>query len=148
MAPLGDDADLTTRDPLSEHMEETEPPPVKPLRSPYQPTQQEWEEHQINHLSFRNWCQSCVAGRGKADAHAAMEPEDKAVPSICCDYCFMGKKLDVEVVEVETVPIIVRRGGTDRWITSHPVTRKGDDPWVVNSVANDCCHGATNLIRR
>ena len=29
----------------------------------YQPSQQEWDDHQITHIPFRKWCPHCVRGK-------------------------------------------------------------------------------------
>ena len=45
----------------------------------------------------------------------------------------MGTKTEVDERELETVPIIAHRN--DRWVSSHPVRRKGNDPWAVEQCA-------------
>ena len=42
---------------------------VPKLRKPHQPTREEWEEHMILHLPYRNWCPHCVNGRAKNEPH-------------------------------------------------------------------------------
>ena len=99
--PAGVSAGQSTQ--LDEHLHDTEPPLAKVLRKPYQPTQEEIDSHLPNHLPYRSWCRACVAGRGKNDWHRELELEDKAVAEIVCDYCFMGKKTDVDKADGETL---------------------------------------------
>ena len=92
---------------LRQHLREAEVPTVKPLRTPADPTQAEWDEHSVCHFPYRAWCRACVAGRGRADPHFRDTGDDKLKPSVHCDYCFMGEKNDVEEGDGGTLPIIV-----------------------------------------
>ena len=44
---------------------------VKPevVRTGYNPTPKEIEEHMVNHLPFRAWCRHCVKGKAKGLPH-------------------------------------------------------------------------------
>ena len=42
---------------------------VQPMRSPYQPTPEEVDAHEMMHCPERQWCRACVAGRGRSDKH-------------------------------------------------------------------------------
>ena len=60
----------------------------------YQPSKQEWDDHQRTHIPFRKWCACCAKGKCTAGAHkrsskSASEIED-AIPVISFDY--MGPK--------------------------------------------------------
>ena len=81
---------------LKKSLEDYEPPAVKTLTSPELPTQAEIDEHNVSHQPYRAWCRYCVMGRGKADPHRKIEEKEIRVPTIACDYCFMGKKSEVE----------------------------------------------------
>ena len=39
------------------------------MADPKKPSKEEVEEHWKTHLPYRNWCEVCVRGRGKEDAH-------------------------------------------------------------------------------
>ena len=50
---------------------------AKMIKSGYDPTQKEIEEHMVNHLPYRAWCRHCVKGKAKGLPHGANKPEDK-----------------------------------------------------------------------
>ena len=122
---------------LRQHLREAEVPTVKPLRTPADPTQAEWEDHSVCHFPYRARCRACVAGRGRADPHFRDTGDDKLKPSVHCDYCFMGEKNDVEEGDGGTLPIIVHKFPGDHWLTSHPIRRKGFDAWAVETCGRD-----------
>ena len=65
----------------------------KALMSPVTPTQQEIDEHYLNHLPYRNWCQCCVMGRAKEDPHKKVSEESRQaqIPTIGIDFGFAGE---------------------------------------------------------
>ena len=50
------------------------------------PTQQEHEYHELTHLPYRTWCETCVKTRGKQDHHLRTKHRD---PVIQVDYGFL-----------------------------------------------------------
>ena len=62
---------------------------------------------------------------------------EQTLPLIACDYCFMGRKTSFEAAEKDTIPIIVHKCTVDRWVTAHPVPRKGPEAWVAKTVTAD-----------
>ena len=76
-------------------------------------------------------------GRGKADPHRKIEEKEGRIPTIACDYCFMGKKSEVEEADASTLPIIVHKCDKDRWITAHACKRKGAERKVVDICARE-----------
>ena len=130
---------------LEMHLDDTEPAGVRPLPNPHDPTEEEIAEHEIFHCPYRSGCRFCVMGGGKADPHYRQpDSEEKSVPSVSCDYCYMGEKMETEIMDQTTIPIIVHRFKRDRWITSHPVPRKVRDPWTVKMVSADLEQGGVN----
>ena len=77
---------------MKRSLEDYEPMAVRTLVSPELPSQAEVDEHNVSHQPYRAWCRFCVMGRGKADFHMKSEDKDGRIPTIACDYCFMGKK--------------------------------------------------------
>ena len=51
------------------------------------PTQQEIDEHEVDHLPFRKWCQVCLSARGVDDPHKAREISEDC-EEVHLDYCF------------------------------------------------------------
>ena len=62
--------------------------PVAP--DPGMPTQSEIEQHNIDHLPYRNWCDCCVRGKATGDPHRRATTESR-IPIIAFDYMFVTK---------------------------------------------------------
>ena len=118
-------------------MEDTEESKLKMLKMPIKPTDEEVHRHNIDHAPYRAWCRACVAGRGKADPHKDQDGEPGQVPTIACDYCFMGEKVEDDKLSDKCLPIIVHKNVSDRWVTSHVVPKKGANAWAVKISAFD-----------
>jgi hypothetical protein len=73
-----------------EQGEETRQP--KGLTTPIRPSQHEVDKHNLNHATFRNWCEFCVKGRGKEAPHRAQKGEALRMPTICMDFGYMREK--------------------------------------------------------
>ena len=63
----------------------------KKVQNPRVPTQADVDEHNMTHLPYRSWCTHCVRGRGEAHPHHKSGNEERDVPELHLDYCFMGK---------------------------------------------------------
>ena len=64
---------------------------VKP--GPVQPSSQDIDQHETTgHSVYRDWCASCVCGRGRAGAHTRREHEQTETPVLSFDYGFLGNK--------------------------------------------------------
>ena len=93
------------------------------------PTAAERARHKVDHCPYHAWCRSCVAGRGKADAHFRRESEEEGVAYVATDYAFMGEKVEDDRMSDRCLPILVSKFYNDRWVTSHVVEHKGADEW-------------------
>eukprot|EP00969_Alexandrium_andersonii_P319376 14108652-Alexandrium_andersonii.AAC.1 len=56
------------------------------MRRPEEPTRKEWEEHQLTHMPFRDWCPFCVRGKAKASGHRRETDPDRNVEMMTMDY--------------------------------------------------------------
>ena len=54
------------------------------------PTAKEREEHEITHLPFRDWCETCIAARAKEEAHKEREISESC-QEVHIDYCFFAE---------------------------------------------------------
>jgi len=98
----------------------------KKILDPKLPTQAEIEEHYLTHIPYRSWCKHCTRGRGEAHPHRRVHKEERAVPEVHMDYCFMGKK------DEETQPIMVIKDRDSGKVCSFLVQSKGAcDEYVV-----------------
>ena len=122
---------------LEEHRSSTGGAKIIPMPVPSAPTAEERARHDVDHCPYQAWCRSCVAGRGKADAHFARESDDSGVACVACDYAFMGEKVEDEKLSSKCLPILVHKFYKDRWVTSHVVPKKGEDSYAVKQAARD-----------
>ena len=108
----------------------------RPTRAhtPYQPTRREREEHNlIGHASYRSWCDACVRGRGRAQAHSSSSPGKNRLPKLSWDYCYLGHaKVGAEAEELDRIaesngdsPVLVMTDGESKAIFSVMLPAKG-----------------------
>ena len=69
--------------------------PRRALPDPGQPTQQQLDDHRIDHLPFRSWCPECVAGSATGEQHQK-RCESKSILTISMDYLYLTKSRVVE----------------------------------------------------
>ena len=91
----------------------------KKVQDPRVPTQAEVDEHNMTHLPYLSWCTHCVRGRGEAHPHHESGDEERDVPELHMDYCFMGK------VDETAQPILVMKERDTRMMCSMLVGEKG-----------------------
>ena len=92
---------------------------LRRVQDPKAPTQAEMEEHNMTHIPYRSWCAHCVRGRGEAHPHWTSRHEERDVPELHMDYCFMGK------VDEKAQPILVVKDRDSRTMCSLLVKEKG-----------------------
>ena len=56
-------------------------------KDPGAPTQAEIDEHNVDHIPFRSWCECCVMGRGTGEQHRAGPAS--TIPVIAFDFLFV-----------------------------------------------------------
>jgi hypothetical protein len=100
--------------------EEEEARRPKVLRDPCAPKKEEIEEHCINHMPYRSWCPSCVAGKARDRPHRKQGVREGEIPEVVFDYCFLGAE-----GEEETLAIQVAMDKKTRMHFAHVVPRKG-----------------------
>ena len=64
------------------------------------PTEAEVDDHEVDHMPFRRWCEECVAGRGTGEQHRSREGQH-AMPTIAVDYLFVTNKKILRREELE-----------------------------------------------
>ena len=95
-----------------EEPEKEERAEPKVVRAPRVPTQEERDAHEATHIPHEEWCEVCVAGRGRNKAHrrkkeapgsssdadspgASAEEDDPVkgpVPRVCMDYFYVSSR--------------------------------------------------------
>ena len=98
----GSESGVAAQQPSEELIEsrEEEVQPARVLPTPYTPTQDEVDEHSIDHIPYRCWCEHCLNGFGRDDAHRA-EQQHKSVPGIRLDYMFVTKTGSLSAANVK-----------------------------------------------
>ena len=74
----------------SHEADEEETDPKVTLPTPTMPSRLEVEDHRVDHLPYRAWCEYCNEGRGREFAHAKVT-SDRQIPIICFDYMFITR---------------------------------------------------------
>ena len=95
-----------------EEPERTEKVEHRVVRAPRVPTQEERDAHEAMHIPHEEWCEVCMAGRGRNKAHrkrkapvresedfdspSASQAEDDPVrgpvPRVCMDYFYVSSR--------------------------------------------------------
>ena len=72
--------------------------------TPRRPGRKEVDEHQITHVPFRAWCDTCVSGRGLVAPHKRRNPLDDAEREQCAkvsfDWTFLRDQEGAELVPI------------------------------------------------
>ena len=116
------------QDPEAE--EDLAPKVVSP--DPGNPTQSEINEHNIDHMPYRSWCEFCVKGRGTGEQHKVKEKG--CLPIIAFDYLYLteGRVLRREELEEDDekktqVKVLVVKDLKTKAVFAHVVPQKGVD---------------------
>ena len=119
--------------------------PNRAIRTPYQPSQSELEEHRIDHLPYRSWCPECVEGFGREHPHLSHKDKARWVPVISCDYLFLTARgvftrKEWQPIEGEDfLKIMVIHDNISKALFAHAVPQKGVDEknYIVDQFVND-----------
>ena len=96
------------------------------LAGPEPPSQVERELHELTHLPYAPWCESCVRGRGKDVPHRRVEPpERRLLPMVCLDW-FVATSSDEEGRKSEgTTDVLLMTDAETGYIAAIPAKSKG-----------------------
>ncbi len=110
--------------------EDMAPKRVSP--DPGRPTQSEIDDHMIDHMPYRCWCEECVKGRGTGEQHR--EGTTGAIPIIGFDYLFIVDRgimrrdeLEEHEIKKAVMKILVVKDLKSKAIFAHVVPQKGVD---------------------
>ena len=129
--------------------EDPECEPRRALPDPGQPTQEEFEEHCIDHANYRSWCKFCVQarGRGEPHRHGRQCGRGRRVPCFQFDYLFAtknGKILSREELladdsEELSLKFLVAKDSWTKAIFAHVVDKKGVDEqnYIIDRLMED-----------
>ena len=71
-------------------------------------------EHRLTHMPYRSWCEDCVAGRSRRDAHSR-SGEEALMPVIAMDYAFLGKEVGDKEETSSPILVITDSHSTGVW---------------------------------
>ena len=95
-----------------------------------EPTQEEVDEHNIDHGVFRAWCPHCVKAQAQSYGHMKRkDKEDRQVPVVGIDYMFMHEKQSKE--EERGMPILAMRDSDLKITWAHVVPSKGRHKYAI-----------------
>ena len=89
---------------LSDTEEDSAPRIVAP--DPGAPTDQEIEDHRIDHIPYRCWCEHCVRGRGTGEQHRG--GPCTAISTFAFDYLFVTKQGVKTRLELRDAEILLK----------------------------------------
>ena len=116
---------------------------AKQLHNTGAPTREEFEQHMLTHLPYREWCTHCVRGRGKHDQHRR-KSEPGQVPTVGMDYCFTDLKDDdedgSETKRTTCTPTLVMKCDTTKSLFAFALPSKECSEYAV-STAVDAING-------
>ena len=72
------------------------------------PTKDEMNDHEVDHMPFRKWCEQCAAGRGTGEQHRSRDGPH-AAPIIAFDYQFVTNQKVLRRDELEGVDEEVKK---------------------------------------
>ena len=118
------------------------------LPDPGQPTEQEFEDHCIDHANYRSWCKHCVQARGRGEPHRGGKQgrRRRRIPCFHFDYMFVtktGRILTREELstgsEEISLKIIVAKDSWTKSVFAHVVDKKGLDErgYVIDRLMED-----------
>ena len=84
----------------------------------------------LTHLPFKQWCQVCVACRKSNAAHAKTNEEQRTIPLLTADYCFLQGTGDEEPLTT-----VVARVRTSRLNFALALSRKGGNKHEIRRMA-------------
>ena len=67
--------------------------PKQVVPDPGAPTQSEIDDHNVDHLPYRSWCECCVKGKATGEPHRRIAVESK-MPIIAFEYMFCPQRED------------------------------------------------------
>ena len=78
-------------------------PDAPQMKVPANPTNAEWEEHQVTHIPLKPWCKYCIMGRGLRRVHrhnvSDTEVKEGTVNKRSMDYMYLNDNSGVGEIE-------------------------------------------------
>ena len=121
---------------------------TKGMRAPTMPTKQEREDHERDHIPFRNWCAHCVRGKSKSSGHYSAAPDtERSKPIVSLDYAFLGikqgkdkaecTKLEEEAEVAGHTPQLIMFDSESKGTYAYVARQKGADEHLCRRIVDD-----------
>ena len=119
---------------------------MRTVRSPAEPSQAERDEHDLTHCTYRSWCDACVRGQAKDDAHSTVPAEysESSIPRVTMDYAFLTEsgrtkaEEDAELTAKMYMTILVLVESMCRSVWTYAVESKGaSEMWLESQILED-----------
>ena len=107
---------------------------------PSEPSPMDRDHHEATgHSVFRNWCDACVEGRGRAVAHTSHDHQHYATPVLSWDYGFLGTKThggeeDRIAEQSGQTPVLCMRDRKSQGCFWYAAPAKGTDFPTINNL--------------
>ena len=93
---------------------------------PEPPSQVERELHELTHLPYAPWCESCVRGRGKDLPHRKVEPPEKRLlPMVCLDWFVAASSDEAGRKSEGTTDVLLMIDAETGYVAAIPAKSKG-----------------------
>ena len=99
-----------------------------------EPTQEEIDEHNLNHANFREWCPHCIKGKAKSFPHRKSISKAVDIPIISIDYAFMNDDKDKNEDQEKGMPIVLLIDKETKIRRARVVPKKGVEPYAVGRI--------------
>ena len=138
-------------DVIGEEEQTFEESPAQVRPGPPSPTEREKDAHECTgHSVFRDWCGSCVAGRGRATQHRRHDHSEETVAVISWDYGFLGSKThrgdeDKDAESSGQSPVLCGFDRLSKSVLWYVVPAKGTDYDSVGNLSRRICSDLSNL---
>lgn len=97
-----------------------------------EPTQEEIDEHNLGHSTFRSWCPHCV--KGEATCYPLIRRKDKdprEILRISIGNAYMEEDKERENEREKGMPILVVKDSATGMKVSRAVPKKGVNPYTL-----------------
>ena len=107
---------------------------AKRMLNPKLPSKEEVEIHEMTHLPFRNWCAFCVKGCSYEGGHFRAERDERAIPEVHVDFCFLGS----EVGKEKLTTVVAKERDSGMIMSSVIPTKASEGKFAASRVAAFC----------
>lgn len=100
------------------------------------PSEEEQRRHALTHLPFKDWCESCVSHRSRANPHKRDDSlKDSGTPTVSFDFCYAKAGEDGrQVRDVDAVCALIAVDSAAGFLAAIPVSKKSEFEMMVREL--------------